>query len=257
MSVSVSPRTLQGATEFPIAQEQKRLDRSQAGEVVELSAPVRRLDSGEVLFRAGDRKSGLYRVESGALCLYQPHSGEHRGVVEFAFAGDWLGLGYLEHHTRSARAIGETQVTCLPTDAIDRLVEASPRAQDQLNRAIEDELEFVRDRLVRSGQRDPIARVAAFLVALSHANRYEGRAPNIITDSVTSGIVASYLALSVEALARVLVELRARGLIETCPPLGLRLNDIHALEHLADGCEASVPRAQPDESTTVECSQGL
>ena len=255
MSVSVISRSLQGLTEFPITQEQRRPDRSPACEVIELRAPVRRLNLGEVLFRAGDPKTDLYRVESGCLCVYEPHSAEHR-AVEFTFAGDLLGLGYLENHTRSARAIGETRVTCLPLSAVDRIVEASPRARDQLKQAIDDELEFVRDGLVRSGQRNPIERVAAFFVALSRGNSYEGRNPNIITNSLKCGAVASDLALSVETLARILVELEERGLIENCPPSALGLNDIAALERLADGRETLALSTQPDPSTS-ECSRGF
>ena len=249
MSVSVISRSLQGATEFPNAREQRRPDPSPACEVMELCAPVRRLNQGEVLFRAGDAKTHVYRVESGCLCVYEPHSAEHRAIVEFVFAGDLLGLGYLENHTRSARAIGETRITCLPLNAVERIVEASPRARDQLKQAIDDELEFVRDGLVKSGQRNPIERVAAFFVALSRGNGYEGRIPNIITDSVKCGVVASYLALSVEDLARILVELEERGLIDNCPPSGLRLNDIAALERLADGRETFALCSQPDQST--------
>jgi CRP/FNR family transcriptional regulator, anaerobic regulatory protein len=253
MSVSVISRSLQGSTEFPITQEQRRPDRSPACEVIE-RAPVRRLNQGEILFQASDPKTHLYRVESGCLCVYEPHSAEHRAIVEFAFAGDLLGLGYLENHTRSARAIGETRITCLPLSAVDRIVEASPRARDQLKQAIDDELELVRDGLVTSGQRNPIERVAAFFVALSRGNSYEGRIPNIITDSLKCGVVASDLALSVEGLARILVELEERGLIENCPPLGLRLNDIAALERLADGRETLALCTQPDQSMS-ECSR--
>jgi CRP/FNR family transcriptional regulator len=253
MSVSVISRSLRGSTEFPITQVQRGPDRSPACEVIELRAPVRRLKQGELLFGAGDQKTQVYRVESGSLCVYEPHSAEHRAIVEFAFAGDLLGLGYLENHTRSARAIAETRITCLPLSAVDRIIEASPRARDQLKQAIDDELEFVRDGLVTSGQRNPIERVAAFILALSHGNSYEGRNPNIITDSMKCGVVASYLALSVESLARALVKLEERGMIENCPPLGLRLNDIAALERLADGRETLALCTQPDQSTN-ECS---
>jgi CRP/FNR family transcriptional regulator len=153
--------------------------------------------------------------------------------IQFAFAGDMLGLGYLENHTRSARAIGETQVTCLPLSAVDNLVEASPLA-DQLKEAIDHELDFVREGLARSGQTDPMVRVAAFLVALSRGNAYEGRNPNVVDDTVKCGVVASYLGLSVEALARILVQIEDLGLIENCSPAAIRLKDIGALEQLAD-----------------------
>ena len=256
MSVSVISRSLQGSTEFPITQERRRPDRSQACEVIKLHAPIRHLNPGEVLFQAGDPKTYLYRVESGSLCVYQPYSCEHGAVIGFAFAWDLLGLGYLENHTRSARAIGETRITCLSLSVMGRIAEVDPLARDQLKQAIDDELELVRDGLVRSGQRNPIERVAAFFVALSRGNSHEGRIPNIITDSMKCGVVASYLSLSVETLARILVELEERGLIENCPPLGLRLKDIAALERLADGRKTLALCTQPDQSTS-ECSRGF
>ena len=217
-------------------QEQRSSDRSHACEVIELRAAVLCLNQGEDLFRAGDPKTHLYRVENGCLCIYEPNSAEHR-----------LGLGYLENHTYSARAIGETRVTCLPFSAVDRIPEAGPPARDQLQQAIDNELEFGRDGLVRAGQRNPIERVAAFFVALSRGNSYEGRLPNIIADSVKCGVVASYLALDIEDLARILVELEDRRLIESCPPSGLRLNDIAALERLADGRETLAPSIRSDQ----------
>jgi CRP/FNR family transcriptional regulator, anaerobic regulatory protein len=247
MTVSVIPRNLGASTELAITQAQSKPDRPQAREtIIELLAPVRHLNPGEVLFGAGDRKTHLYRVESGCLCVYEAHSTEHRVVIDFAFAGDLLGLGYLDSHTRSARAIGETKVTCLPLAAVDRIIEADSLARDHLQQAIDDELEFVRDSLVKSGRRNPIARVAAFLVALSRANSYEGRNQNIITDSVKCGVVASYLALSVDALARVLVEFEERGLIESCTASALRLHDIAALEQLADGHDAFASCTRPN-----------
>ena len=252
MSVSVASRGLR-ATEVRIVQEQWTLDRSQACEVIDLRPPVRRLSPGELLFRAGDAKSHLYMVESGCLCVYEPHSTEHRVLIQFAFAGDMLGLGYLENHTRSARAIGETQVTCLPLSTVDNIVEASPLA-DQLKEAIDHELDFVREGLARSGQTDPMVRLAAFLVALSRGNAYEGRIPNVIDDTVKSGVVASYLGLSVEGLARILVKLEEGGLIENCSPSAIRLKDIAALEQLAD---RDGPNAKLRESRNEGCSRGF
>ena len=112
----------------------------------------------------------------------------------------------------------------------------------------------MRDGLARSGQKNPIERVAAFFVALSRGNTYEGRIPNVIDNTVKSGVVASYLGLSVEGLARILVELEERGLIENCPPSAIRLNDIAALEQLADG---HGPCTKSPESTNEDCSRGF
>src|SRR5262245_37946022 len=72
------------------------------------------LAMGEVLFRPGDAKTHFYRVESGAVCVYQSPWQGNRATVEFCFPGDLVGLGFLERHTSTARAAVDTVVTCLP-----------------------------------------------------------------------------------------------------------------------------------------------
>jgi CRP/FNR family transcriptional regulator len=194
----------------------------------------RTLVANEVLFREGERKTHVYRVESGVVCVYQPRWNGHRADIEFAFPGDLLGLGYLDAHAFTARATVETRVTCLPLSAVHSLVEHDPKAREKLADAIERDLETVRDDLVKAGHRQPIARVAALLVALSHGSKLEGMDPTIVSDSMKCGYVAGQLSMSIDFLASILVELQKSGLIETCPQ-GLRLKDLEALERLADG----------------------
>jgi hypothetical protein len=98
--------------------------------------------------------------------------------------------------------------------------------------------------IIELGASAPIERVAALFVVLSRGNTYEGRPSNIIDDAVKCGVVADYLGLSVDSLARILVELEELGLIESCPPSAIRLNDIAALEQLADGQEPRVRRSR-------------
>lgn len=98
---------------------------------------------------------------------------------------------------------------------------------------IESEFEFRRGCLVASGRQTPLVRVAAFLASLSSVNANEGRDPWVVTETFSCGFVADYLGLSVDSLAAVLVELERRGLIEPCPPGGLRLKDICALDAVA------------------------
>jgi CRP/FNR family transcriptional regulator, anaerobic regulatory protein len=196
-------------------------------------ATVQTLASNEILFRAGDPKTHFFRVERGTICVYKPQWTANRTVVEFAFPGDLIGLGYLETHICTARSMVEAQVTRLPLSSVDKIVDADPRARDRLKQAIDREVDFVRDSLVKSGRESPVERVAAFLVALSRNNKSEGRDPSIITDSMQCGVVATYLSLSVDALGELLAELEKRGLIEPHPSRGLRLKDLNALELLA------------------------
>jgi CRP/FNR family transcriptional regulator, anaerobic regulatory protein len=232
MSASVPARRSQESQVFSDLPKQKPAS-SKGFDGIELKGPVRVLSGAEFLFRAGDRKTHIFRVETGTICVYGPRWREDRSVVEFAFPGDFVGLGYLQTHTSSARAMLEARVTSLPLSAVDRIVARNPSARDGLIKAIERELEFVRKTLVQSGNQNALERVAALFIFLSRNNQYEGRDPNIIPDSLTCGAVANYLGFNIDVLSCTLMELEQRGLIERCFPSGLRLKDLTAIERLA------------------------
>lgn len=187
------------------------------------------LRPGETLFREGDARSHVYRVERGALCLFKSRADGTQDIFEFAFPGDLVGLGYLDSHVSGAQAAIETSLTCLSRTALDPSAERSAR----LTAAIEREVTFLRESLIRNGHPSPLERVAALFITLSRYNAYEGREPTLITDSLKCGVVAGYLNMSVGELAAQLSEMEARGLIEPCAK-GLRLKDLDGLEKIAD-----------------------
>jgi CRP/FNR family transcriptional regulator len=81
---------------------------------------------------------------------------------------------------------------------------------------------------------EPIERVAAFLVAVSRNNSYEGRDPNAIPDFLSSGFVTDLLGFSIDLLADVLRRLANLGLVQPSKVAGLLITDLAALERLAD-----------------------
>jgi CRP/FNR family transcriptional regulator, anaerobic regulatory protein len=194
---------------------------------------VRSLAINELLFGVGDRKKGLYLVQSGALVVYEPRSDGRRATIEFASPGDIVGLGFLDAHTCSARATVATSVQCLPLNAQEGLFEDDPRAQARLADAIEREIDFLRESCVRFSKQNPLGRLAAFLLTLSRENVQEGRNPAVLLQPLNCGVVADFLAFSIDRLGSLLAELERRSLIEPCPPDGLRLVDIAGLEGLA------------------------
>jgi len=211
-------------------------------------ARTRTLARNEILIRKGDRKTQLYRVESGALCIYDPRWNGHRAIIEFAFPGALVGLGFLEHHALSARALVETRVACLPMDQMDSLVAGDAQAEAKLGEAIEREFELRKELLVEAGRQNPIERVAALLVSLSRCNEREGRDPSIITEAWDSAVVADHLQLDDAATVSLLAELHARGLIEPSASAGLHLKDLDALEVLA----ARVSLPEPADNMDID-----
>jgi hypothetical protein len=110
--------------------------------------------------------------------------------------------------------------------------------------AIEREVDFLRESSVRFSRQKPLGRLAAFLLTLSRENGQEGRDPAVL-QPLNCGPVADFLALSIERLGSFLIQLERRGLIEPCPPNGLRLIDIVGLEGLA-GLRLSLPKLRFD-----------
>jgi len=202
------------------------------------STPVaeRTIPANGLLFRSGEPRTHVFQVKSGAVCLYA--SGRAEAVIEFLFPGDFVGLGFLEKHCLSARALVDTTVTCLTMDAAADVIRDDPKAKAKLAAAIEREFEIRRDELRVAGQRRPIERVAALLVTSARTNVQQGRAADRIEDSWRCGVIADLLRLSLDDLSAILIELERRGLIEAAPE-GLRLKDIAALEALADGMHAA------------------
>jgi CRP/FNR family transcriptional regulator len=196
----------------------------------------RTLAAGEVLFREGDARSHVYRVEKGSICLFKERGDGAQVVLEFAFPGDLVGLGYLDNHVSGAQATMETALSCLPRSALEPVLERSPNTKSRLTAAIEREVAFLKETRERAGRSKPLERIAALFVTLARCNAYEGRDPSVLTDSLSCGVVAGYLNVSVDELAHWLTELESLDLVEAVPN-GLLLKNLDELEKLADGAD--------------------
>ena len=167
------------------------------------------------LFRAGDPRTHLYRVETGAICLYETRRGDHQSVIEFLFPGDYVGLGFLDKQHLNARALLDSTVTC----------HADRRARRRRARTIRARRPSSPCRSSASSRRaatsftapasaSPIERVAALLVTSARTNVQQGRPAELIKDSWKCGVIAELLQLTLDDLGAILVDLQRRGLIE-------------------------------------------
>ncbi len=196
------------------------------------TAPERTLSSGEVLFQAADTRAKLYRVERGALCHYRRWDDGRCEIIEFAFPGDIIGFGHLETHISTAQAMVETVVSTVTAHDFEQLLCTDDHLAARLSAAADREFDFLRERAVESGKGKPVERLASFLTALSHMSANEGRDPMIVTDEVTSGLVAEHLDMSIDALGHALRELESRGMVAPTAS-GLRISNMNGLEKLA------------------------
>jgi CRP/FNR family transcriptional regulator len=206
-------------------------EQSQSHNAVE-TAPERTLAGGEVLFQAGDTRARLYRVERGALCHYRRWDDGRCEIIEFAFPGDIIGFGHLDTHISTAQAMVETVVSTVASQEFAQALSHDDHLAARLSAVADREFDSLRERAVASGKGKPVERLASFLAALSHMSVDEGRDPMIVSDDLSSGLVAEHLDMTIDVLVSALRELEQRGVVRSTDQ-GLRISDVSALEQLA------------------------
>jgi len=196
---------------------------------------VRLVKTREHLYSAGEPRSHLYRIESGSICLYKIMPDGRRQVIDFAYAGDVIGLGTEAEHAVNAQALEPTRLKCFPVATLSRLAGRHPELGFTLYEAMSRELTAAQDHLFTIGQRSAAERVACFLVALSRRNQRRKQDPSILVLPMTRADIADFLGLTIETVSRMLTKLRLAKLIELEQCTLVHLLDIGKLDRLASG----------------------
>ena len=196
------------------------------------------MQAREHVFFEGDPITHIYQVEHGTVCLYKTLHDGRRQIVDFAHAGDFIGLGAGGDHVFNAQAITLTRLRCLPAGALHEVAYHNPGIGMQLYRALSDQLLAARDLLLTVGQRNATERLAALLLALSRRNERNGANSAQIALCMTRADIADFLSLTIETVSRTFTKLRQSGIIELAHSSLVVIKDRHALEQLAAG-EAS------------------
>jgi CRP/FNR family transcriptional regulator len=199
------------------------------------SGSVRLLKAKEHLFAAGDARTHLYRVESGTVCLYKIMPDGRRQVIDFAFGGDYLGLGQQVEHTLNAQALEPVRLKCIPVGTMARLAQRDPRLALKLYEAISAELAAAQDHIFTVGQRSAAERVASFLLALARRQQRKGQDASTLVLPMTRADIADFLGLTIETISRTLTKLKAARFIDLEQCTLIRLLDTRKLEGLANG----------------------
>ncbi len=196
------------------------------------------MQAREHVFFEGDPITHIYQVEHGTVCLYKTLHDGRRQIVDFAHAGDFIGLGAGGDHVFNAQAITLTRLRRLPAGALHEVARHNPQIGMQLYRALSDQLLAARDLLLTVGQRNATERLAALLLALSRRNERNGANAGRIALAMTRADIADFLSLTVETVSRTFTKLRQSGIIELAHSSLVVIKDRPALEQLAAG-EAS------------------
>jgi CRP/FNR family transcriptional regulator len=196
-------------------------------------ASERKLEPKEHVFCEGDPRTHVYRVEDGVIAIYKTLFDGRRRIIDFAYPGDFIGLGVLGEHIMSAQATCAAKVRCLSASALESLAETDASLALKLYKSVCQDLAAARSLLVTVGQRSAIERVAAFLLAL---HRRRGDETNdVIELAMRRSDIADLLGLTIETVSRTLTKLREMRAIEVEQGgTTVRLADLARLTDLAN-----------------------
>jgi CRP/FNR family transcriptional regulator len=195
----------------------------------------RHLEAKRHLFMEGDAKSFVYKVASGAVCLYRIQRGGRRQIIEFAFEGDVIGLGVATAEECNAQALVLTRLKCIPVVTLVNAVRQDASVALGMFEALSHQLLTSRQHLSCLGQRSATERLATFLVSLSRRNQDFGRDPGVLMLPVTRIDIADYLGLTIETVSRTFSKLKSRGVIQIENYKTIRIRNVGELEWLAGG----------------------
>ncbi len=203
-----------------------------------VAGTVRTFNAKEHIYCEGDPATHVYRVEAGHVCIYRILPDGRRQVVDFAYAGDFVGLGAIGEHAAGAQATTKTRVRCLPVQALHDIIRLDARVGLKLYEAVSHELLAARDLLFTVSQRTATERLAGFLIALSHRNARRGEDARDIVLPMTRADIADFLGLTIETVSRTFTKFRIEGLIDLEQCVLVTIKDAEALTELAGGaCE--------------------
>lgn len=199
------------------------------------AGPVRVVKTREHIFMAGDKRTSLFKIESGCVCLYKIMADGRRQVLDFAYAGDFIGLGSQSEHSFNAQALEPTRLKSLTVATLTQLAARDPRLGLKLYEALSRELEAAQDHLFTVGQRTAVERVASFLSALSRRNARTGQDASVLVLPMTRADIADFLGLTIETVSRTFTRLRSSKVIALEQSTVLRLVNTEKLNQLALG----------------------
>ena len=202
---------------------------------LEAIAETVRLDRGQALFREDDPAACVYNLTSGSLRLSRLMPDGRRGVLGFAFAGDFVGLeswgqARASVHFATAEALEPATVCRFPRARFDALVAADRALESALLARAGQALHAAQVGRLALAQKSAVERVAGFLASLPASDPMRPMAAGRIRLSMTRQEIADHLGLTIETVSRALGRLKRAGVIRA---VGRAEFDVPSAEALA------------------------
>ena len=206
-------------------------------ELSELSAHSRHKDvgTGDCLVFEGDALNAYYVVMNGAFKLYKLLSDGRRQITGFAFKGDFVGLPYQADYEVTVEALGVSKLCQLPRETFENLSVQAPALGTRLVKMMAANVAASDDHMLLLGRKTAMERVASFLIWMSCRAQARGESALELDVPMSRTDMGDYLGLTVETVSRTFTKLRKVSAITLGERNRLTINDLEALQDLADG----------------------
>lgn len=195
----------------------------------------RKVRRGEDLYRAGDPFSAIYAIRSGFFKSERVLKDGRHQIMGFHMPGEMLGLDGIGTGAYACNtvALEAAEVCAIP---LSRVEELSHQVHDLMHRLHQIMSEhIVRDQrvMVLLGGKGAEARLASFLVDISHRFAARGYTPADFDLPMTREEIGSFLGLTLETVSRMFSRLQAEHLI-TVQQRHIRILDPSGLERMLE-----------------------
>jgi CRP/FNR family transcriptional regulator len=194
---------------------------------------IRRVKAKEQIFCDGDPRTHVFRVEQGVITLSKLLSDGRRQIIDFAYPGDYIGLGVLPEYVFDAQATCAAKVRCLSTSALEQEAATDANLALKLYKAVSAELTAARSLLVSVGQKTAMERISAFLLNLVARNQKSGAEAGVVRLPMRRSDIGDLLGLTIETVSRMITKLRMMRVIDVVNGTEVRILNRGRLEELA------------------------
>ncbi len=197
----------------------------------------RPLQSGEFLYRVGDRFADIYAVRSGCFKTFVVDAAGREQVLGFHLPGELLGLEaiYQGINISNAEALGTSSVCRLHYDDVTRLSQQVPELQAHMFRLLS---QRISELSAAAADHTADERMAEFLLSLAARFKERGYSSKEFNLAMSRADIANYLRLATETVSRVLARFQKKKLIRVERKL-VELLDKDALSRLAGSTNES------------------
>ena len=207
------------------------LDNTEIREIANGSHRIQ-LKPGETLVWDGDAAQYSYVITRGTLRAQKASGDGRRQILDFLFAGQFIGIPSDQAYHFDAEALTEAEVCRFDRRKLEELMAKYPAVEKGYRAGMARQLETAYDHAYSLGRRTAMERVAAFLLDL-HASSCPKTTTGVLKLPMTRGDIADFLGLTLETVSRAFSRVKSLGVIRLPSAQEVEIRDIERLKALA------------------------